>query len=118
MEMVLSIWTSTCVGSSIHVFVLGSDCVAALYGQMHPLTKISSCLLLHRFFEHAHIFLRENPARIILIVGGPGSGKGSLSKRLERECNVGTLHTGTSGGIVYYCMQIILSFSLRKLAHL
>lgn len=34
------------------------------------------------------------PAGIILVVGGPGSGKGLLSKRLEKECGVVHLSSG------------------------
>ena len=34
------------------------------------------------------------PASIILVVGGPGSGKGLLSKRLEKECGVVHLSSG------------------------
>jgi len=33
------------------------------------------------FLVHADTFLGDNPARIILVVGGPGSGKGLLSSR-------------------------------------
>jgi adenylate kinase len=46
------------------------------------------------FIEHADTFMGGNPARIILVVGGPGSGKGVLSKRLEAECNVVHLSSG------------------------
>jgi adenylate kinase len=46
------------------------------------------------FIEHAGTFMGGNPARIILIVGGPGSGKGVLCKRLETECNVVHLSSG------------------------
>jgi adenylate kinase len=46
------------------------------------------------FIEHAGTFMGGNPARIILIVGGPGSGKGVLCKRLEQECNVVHLSSG------------------------
>jgi adenylate kinase len=49
---------------------------------------------LDEFMEHANMFLGDNPARIILIVGGPGSGKGLLSKRLTDECNVIHLSSG------------------------
>jgi adenylate kinase len=38
--------------------------------------------------------LGNAPARIVLIVGGPGSGKGMVSKRLERECGVVHLSSG------------------------
>jgi adenylate kinase family enzyme len=46
------------------------------------------------FLENAHLFLGDNPARIILVVGGPGSGKGELSRRLQKECNVVHLSSG------------------------
>jgi len=49
---------------------------------------------LDEFLEHAASFVGDNPARIILVVGGPGSGKGVLSKRLERECNAVHLSSG------------------------
>jgi adenylate kinase len=46
------------------------------------------------FLEHANMFLADNPARIIIVLGGPGSGKGRLSKRLTEECNVVHLSSG------------------------
>lgn len=46
------------------------------------------------FLESADKLLGNAPARIVLIVGGPGSGKGILSKRLEQECNVVHLSSG------------------------
>jgi len=46
------------------------------------------------FLDHSHTFIGDNPARIILVVGGPGSGKGVLSKALEQECNVVHLSSG------------------------
>ena len=49
---------------------------------------------LDEFLEHSISFLGDNPARIILVVGGPGSGKGLLSKRLTQECNVVHLSSG------------------------
>jgi adenylate kinase family enzyme len=49
---------------------------------------------LDEFLEHADTFLGSNPARIILIVGGPGSGKGLLSRQLEAECHVAHLSSG------------------------
>jgi len=49
---------------------------------------------LNEFLEHEDTFLGDNPARIILVVGGPGSGKGMLSKRLMKECNVVHLSSG------------------------
>ena len=46
------------------------------------------------FLENAPYFLGTNPARIILICGGPGSGKGLLSRRIEKECQVVHLSSG------------------------
>jgi adenylate kinase family enzyme len=42
----------------------------------------------------ADTILGDAPARIVLIVGGPGSGKGLLSKRLEADCGVVHLSSG------------------------
>jgi adenylate kinase len=49
---------------------------------------------LQEFLSSADSILGDAPARIVLIVGGPGSGKGLLSKRLEAECNVVHLSSG------------------------
>lgn len=49
---------------------------------------------LMEFLEHYDFILGGNPARIILVVGGPGSGKGVLSKRLQEECGVVHLSSG------------------------
>lgn len=49
---------------------------------------------LEEFLDHRDTFIGSNPARIILVVGGPGSGKGLLSKRLEKECSVVHLSSG------------------------
>ncbi|KAL3922721.1 MAG: hypothetical protein SGILL_002051 [Bacillariaceae sp.] len=46
------------------------------------------------FVAHSEMFLSGRPARIILIVGGPGSGKGLLCERLVKECNVVHLSSG------------------------
>jgi adenylate kinase len=40
------------------------------------------------------VILGGAPASIILVVGGPGSGKGLLCKRLEKECGVVHLSSG------------------------
>ncbi len=54
-----------------------------------------------RLFQHTQEFLHGSdmilggaPVGIVLIVGGPGSGKGVLSKRLEEECGVVHLSSG------------------------
>lgn len=46
------------------------------------------------FLEHYDYILGGNPARIILVVGGPGSGKGVLSERLQQQCGVVHLSSG------------------------
>jgi Adenylate kinase/Ankyrin repeats (many copies)/EF hand len=46
------------------------------------------------FLDNHEIFLGERPARIILLVGGPGSGKGLLSERLVKECGVVHISSG------------------------
>ena len=46
------------------------------------------------FMTHAETFLGGRPARIILVVGGPGSGKGLLCERLVKECGVVHLSSG------------------------
>uniref|UniRef100_A0A7S4VSX4 EF-hand domain-containing protein n=2 Tax=Ditylum brightwellii TaxID=49249 RepID=A0A7S4VSX4_9STRA len=46
------------------------------------------------FFNNSELFLGEKPARIILVVGGPGSGKGLLSERLVKECGVIHISSG------------------------
>uniref|UniRef100_A0A7S1D364 EF-hand domain-containing protein n=1 Tax=Cyclophora tenuis TaxID=216820 RepID=A0A7S1D364_CYCTE len=49
---------------------------------------------LGEFLHCADDLLGGAPARIVLVVGGPGSGKGVLCKRLEQECNVVHLSSG------------------------
>eukprot|EP00522_Entomoneis_paludosa_P018978 CAMPEP_0172446476 /NCGR_PEP_ID=MMETSP1065-20121228/6065_1 /TAXON_ID=265537 /ORGANISM="Amphiprora paludosa, Strain CCMP125" /LENGTH=414 /DNA_ID=CAMNT_0013197605 /DNA_START=28 /DNA_END=1272 /DNA_ORIENTATION=+ len=49
---------------------------------------------LEEFLEHSDFIMGGNPARIILVVGGPGSGKGELSKRLQKECHAVHLSSG------------------------
>lgn len=46
------------------------------------------------FLENAPVLLESNPARIIIVVGGPGSGKGLLCSRLAAECGVVHLSSG------------------------
>jgi len=46
------------------------------------------------FLENSDTFLGGRPARIILVVGGPGSGKGVLSRRLVEECGVVHVSSG------------------------
>jgi adenylate kinase len=46
------------------------------------------------FITHSEVFLGGRPARIILVVGGPGSGKGVLCDRLVKECGVVHLSSG------------------------
>ena len=49
---------------------------------------------LSEFLQCADELLGGAPARIVLVVGGPGSGKGVLCRRLEEECNVVHLSSG------------------------
>ncbi len=49
---------------------------------------------LDEFLENAPVLLESNPARIIIVVGGPGSGKGLLCNRLAAECGVVHLSSG------------------------
>lgn len=51
-------------------------------------------LRLDCFLRAADHILGQAPARIVLIVGGPGSGKGALCERLEKECGVVHLSCG------------------------
>ncbi|KAL7480932.1 hypothetical protein ACHAW6_006601 [Cyclotella cf. meneghiniana] len=51
-------------------------------------------LRLDCFLRAADRILGKAPARIVLIVGGPGSGKGALCERLEKECAVVHLSCG------------------------
>jgi len=48
----------------------------------------------NEFITHSDLFLSGRPARIILVVGGPGSGKGVLCERLVKECGVVHLSSG------------------------
>lgn len=49
---------------------------------------------LEEFMLCSDQILAEAPARIVLVVGGPGSGKGRLCSRLEKECDVVHLSSG------------------------
>lgn len=51
-------------------------------------------LHLDEFLVAADQVLGESPARIVLIVGGPGSGKGIMCSRLAAECNAVHLSSG------------------------
>eukprot|EP00546_Thalassionema_frauenfeldii_P012448 CAMPEP_0178927956 /NCGR_PEP_ID=MMETSP0786-20121207/19553_1 /TAXON_ID=186022 /ORGANISM="Thalassionema frauenfeldii, Strain CCMP 1798" /LENGTH=396 /DNA_ID=CAMNT_0020603601 /DNA_START=125 /DNA_END=1315 /DNA_ORIENTATION=- len=46
------------------------------------------------FLANSDTFLAGRPAGIILLVGGPGSGKGVLSERLAKECGLVHLSSG------------------------
>jgi len=46
------------------------------------------------FIANSDIFLGGRPAGIVLLVGGPGSGKGVLSERLAKECGLVHLSSG------------------------
>lgn len=49
---------------------------------------------LDEFLACADDILGDAPARIVLVVGGPGSGKGLLCSRLAEDCNVVHLSSG------------------------
>eukprot|EP00339_Tiarina_fusa_P017771 CAMPEP_0117008202 /NCGR_PEP_ID=MMETSP0472-20121206/7801_1 /TAXON_ID=693140 ORGANISM="Tiarina fusus, Strain LIS" /NCGR_SAMPLE_ID=MMETSP0472 /ASSEMBLY_ACC=CAM_ASM_000603 /LENGTH=392 /DNA_ID=CAMNT_0004710173 /DNA_START=114 /DNA_END=1292 /DNA_ORIENTATION=+ len=49
---------------------------------------------LSEFLHSSDMILGGAPAGIVLVVGGPGSGKGLLSKRLVKECGVVHLSSG------------------------
>jgi adenylate kinase len=52
-------------------------------------------IMLNEFLACAdQVFLAGAPARIVLVVGGPGSGKGALCKKLEQLCHVVHLSSG------------------------
>lgn len=51
-------------------------------------------LRLDCFLQAADRILGQAPARIVLIVGGPGSGKGALCERLAQECGAVHLSCG------------------------
>eukprot|EP00525_Craspedostauros_australis_P004398 CAMPEP_0198111586 /NCGR_PEP_ID=MMETSP1442-20131203/3540_1 /TAXON_ID= /ORGANISM="Craspedostauros australis, Strain CCMP3328" /LENGTH=294 /DNA_ID=CAMNT_0043768085 /DNA_START=741 /DNA_END=1625 /DNA_ORIENTATION=- len=59
------------------------------------LCSILSCVLAtQEFLVSSDKILGDAPARVVLIVGGPGSGKGLLSQRLEKDCGVVHLSSG------------------------
>mmetsp|Transcript_15905 Transcript_15905/g.32017 ORF Transcript_15905/g.32017 Transcript_15905/m.32017 type:complete len:331 (+) Transcript_15905:34-1026(+) len=51
-------------------------------------------LHLPEFLHGADAVLGDAPARIVLVVGGPGSGKGLLCQRLSQECGVVHMSSG------------------------
>lgn len=51
-------------------------------------------LRLHCFLNASDRILGQSPARIVLVVGGPGSGKGALCERLVKECGIIHLSCG------------------------
>jgi adenylate kinase family enzyme len=51
-------------------------------------------LRLHCFLNAADRILGQSPARVVLVVGGPGSGKGALCERLVKECGIIHLSCG------------------------
>lgn len=65
-----------------------------------PSSSLSLSLLIYgitnkqSFLMAADNILGGSPARIVLVVGGPGSGKGMLCDRLAAECNVVHLSSG------------------------
>ena len=66
------------------------DAIAALDGEWRQ-TSVSN---LDEFLAASDALLASNPARSILLVGGPGSGKGTICKRLVAECGVSHVSCG------------------------
>ena len=54
----------------------------------------SGAIDLDEFLHASDALLASNPARCILVVGGPGSGKGVLCRRLVDECDVSHVSCG------------------------
>lgn len=54
----------------------------------------SGHICMQEFLVASDMLLAENPARCILIVGGPGSGKGRLCERLVAHCGVSHVSCG------------------------
>ncbi len=54
----------------------------------------SGSIDLHEFMAACDLILGSSPARSILVVGGPGSGKGVLCSRLVAECGVSHVSCG------------------------
>jgi adenylate kinase family enzyme len=57
-------------------------------------TDRSGLIDLDEFLSASDKLLASNPARCILVVGGPGSGKGHLCSQLVRHCNVSHISSG------------------------
>mmetsp|Transcript_18405 Transcript_18405/g.25925 ORF Transcript_18405/g.25925 Transcript_18405/m.25925 type:complete len:365 (-) Transcript_18405:493-1587(-) len=51
-------------------------------------------LHLNEFLSASDKVLGDSPARVVLVVGGPGSGKGILCKKLVDECGIVHLSSG------------------------
>lgn len=60
----------------------------------HADTAKNGKLSLSEFLEASDKVLGGAPARIVIVVGGPGSGKGILCDRLAKECGVVHLSSG------------------------
>jgi len=54
----------------------------------------SGSIDVEEFLDAADTFLGTTPARCVLVVGGPGTGKGMLCERLVRECGVSHVSCG------------------------
>ena len=57
-------------------------------------TDLSGAIDLEEFLVASDKLLADHPARVILVVGGPGSGKGLLCSRLVEECGVAHVSCG------------------------
>ena len=57
-------------------------------------TDHSGGIDLQEFLAASDLILAQNPARVTLVVGGPGSGKGLLCSRLVKECAASHISSG------------------------
>lgn len=75
---------------------VGEEPTDAVVQQLFSIADVDGDGLINteEFLQSSDVFLAGRPARIILVVGGPGSGKGMLCERLVKECGVVHLSSG------------------------
>ena len=69
-------------------------CSAMVCPLLPPMRPCSGTIELSEFLAAADRILGDAPARSILMIGGPGSGKGVLSARLVAQCGVSHVSCG------------------------